>query len=117
MRARTAMRRMSSCEGKTRFETFGRAERHASRATRRFAARLTPYACSFCGGFHVGRTLGHEATYLPDTRARYSVFAHLRDGPVILAGYSDSPDGGATAKSLTEEGWEIDSIMVRRYAA
>jgi hypothetical protein len=118
MRAnRTEARRAAWCEGKTRFETFGRAERAAKRHVKRYDGRVQPYACHLCGGFHIGTTVGGPSTPIPDLRGRYSVYAHHGDGATVHAGFSDSPDGGATAKALADEGWIIDSIVTRRRAA
>lgn len=52
------VQRAASCEGKERFTNFALADRIASKqAHRRRSQKFMAYACSDCGGFHVGTTI------------------------------------------------------------
>jgi hypothetical protein len=44
----------ASCQGKARFATFAAAEQQARLSGRRKHRALQPYACPFCGGYHIG---------------------------------------------------------------
>lgn len=53
-------RRLMSCEGKKRFQSFGRAERVAGDQARRYGGKFSAYSCRDCAGFHVGSHRGHS---------------------------------------------------------
>lgn len=49
-------RRKTTCDGKERLDTWDDAQTKAQRVMHQTgAARLTPYYCRFCHGFHIGR--------------------------------------------------------------
>lgn len=47
-----------ACDGKTKFRERTLAASVARRMSRAKDARVIPYACPFCHGWHVGRSLG-----------------------------------------------------------
>jgi hypothetical protein len=56
-RAFNAVKRLSMCTGKQRFDSRGEARMAISRMSRRRHRHdgIEAYACEFCAGFHVGR--------------------------------------------------------------
>jgi hypothetical protein len=110
-----AEKRLAGCEGKERFPTFTLARRTAHRQAQKKKQRFMAYACQFCGGFHVGTHVGSDESVrgAPDSRQRYAVYAARDRERSTLVGYTNSADGGAVAKMVTEEGWRITNIVDR----
>lgn len=44
----------STCDGKARFDSWGDANKVARRYQRNKGARVLPYRCPYCRGYHVG---------------------------------------------------------------
>lgn len=112
--------RESSCDGKIRFTSFTRAQKVAHRQAKRRHAKFQPYACGFCGGFHVGSGIGGVDNM--KTRIapllRYAVYAVNGDGPAQLMGWSNEADGGAVSKLVAEQpGWRVTAVIERRRKA
>lgn len=57
MRHRPVDQRESGCEGKTRFNQ----RRVAERVRQRQNAALHVYRCTFCGGWHLGTSMGRKS--------------------------------------------------------
>lgn len=108
--------RLSSCDGKERFPTFGQAARTAHRQAQNKKAKFTAYRCKFCSGFHVGTQLGNvEPKSYADARQRYAVFAREGGGAEQLVGWSPTPDGGKVAGLILEEpGWTLSRVTDRQ---
>jgi hypothetical protein len=51
---------VEACQGKAQFLDHGLAARVAHRMSRTKDQRITPYACPFCGAWHVGRSVRHK---------------------------------------------------------
>lgn len=112
-------KRAASCDGKKRFNTFGLAERTAHKQAQRRKEKFLAYACSACGGFHVGTTLG-EKTRTPktDPRYRYIVFVKNDAGSEFVLGWANVPDGGRVAEIARETaGWTLSRIVERKRVA
>jgi hypothetical protein len=108
-------KRVSACEGKTKFETFARARRTASRQAHKHAERFSPYACSHCGAFHVGTSVsgGTPSDKMSDVRQRYVVFAAGPDGKETKVGYCNHADGSGLARYLGA-GWRVTRVLPKR---
>lgn len=113
------VRRISSCEGKERFISFGRAARTAHRQAQHRKGKFTAYPCHFCSGFHVGTQLGSDPHGTgTDRRQNYAVFAREGGGAEQLVGWSNDPSGGKVAELILEEpGWTLSRVTERRRRA
>jgi len=58
--SRRAVRLLSGCEGKSRFESSAMARFVAQRSAGRNADKIVSYKCRYCGGWHVGSKLGNK---------------------------------------------------------
>jgi hypothetical protein len=107
------VKRVASCEGKERFTSFARADKVASRQAHRRGEKFNAYACSDCGGFHVGTALGgsKDNGRLIDPRKPYVVHARNHDGHVRVIGRASSPDGGKLPVIIAKDGWEVVRIV------
>lgn len=107
------VKRVSSCEGKERFASFNLADRIASRQAHRRGKKFQAYACSDCGGFHVGTAIGgnKERGELIDPRKPYVVHARNHEGHVRVMGFSDSPTGGQLVEIVGRDGWEVVRVV------
>lgn len=108
----TNVKRAASCEGKEKFANFSLAEKIASKQAHRRGKKFQAYACTDCGGFHVGTAIGgsKERGGVIDPRKPYDVHARNHDGHVRLIGHSSSPEGTDIASLLAQDGWEITKI-------
>jgi hypothetical protein len=110
-------RKLASCAGKERFNTYRRARQVGKRVAQRRHEAIAPYPCQFCGGFHLGTHVGpSDATVAyggMDARQRYAVFAVKGNGPSTLVGFSNAPNGGRIAEIIKEEGWRVTNITER----
>ena len=114
------VKRISGCEGKARFETFSIAEEMAHRQAQRHDAKFVPYPCTFCGGFHVGTTLGERARAAAgfDGRQRYAVYAMDVHGREALIGFTNDEHGGRVAEIINAEpGWRVTCVVDRHRRA
>lgn len=111
------VRRVSSCEGKTRFGTFTLAARTARRQAQKRDNKFSAYPCHFCGGFHVGTHIGKSdsVTGASDSRYRYIVFVRNQAGSEFVFGWANVPDGGRVAEIARETpGLILSRIAPRR---
>jgi hypothetical protein len=118
--SRSQVKRISGCEGKARFETFSMAEQTAHRQAQHKEGRFVAYACSFCGGFHVGTKLGDQvrASQGFDGRQRYAVYACDEFGRETIVGFTNDVDGGRVAEIIcAEPGWMVTRIIDRHRRA
>lgn len=116
----TAVRRLSGCDGKQRFETYSLAEQMAHRQARRKKRKFMPYACHFCAGFHVGTTFGETLRAVAgfDGRQRYAVYVMDDHGREALVGFTNDKDGGHVAEIIkAEPTWRITRIVDRHRRA
>lgn len=117
---RANIRKLSGCDGKARFATFSLAEETAHRQAQRRKERFVAYPCHFCGGFHVGTTLGDQvrAGHGFDGRQRYAVYAMDAHGREALIGFTNDQDGGRVAEIINAEpGWRVTFVVDRHRRA
>lgn len=50
------------CAGKSRFDSFRHAKRIAHRSAKGHAARVVPYRCRYCQGWHIGNNIQPKAS-------------------------------------------------------
>jgi hypothetical protein len=115
MKARST-KRLSSCDGKQRFDSFALAERIAHQQARHREGKFVAYPCNFCAGFHIGTTLGEKARAMGgfDGRHRYAVYVMDDHGREALVGFTNDKAGGHVAEIIKEEPtWRITRIVDR----
>lgn len=122
MKAMTAnVKRVASCEGKKRFETFSRAAKTAHRQAQHKTGKYMAYACQYCGGFHVGTHIASDLSRPGshfDGRQQFAVYAADAEGRESLIGFAATSDGGRVAELISAEpGWFITRIVERRRRA
>lgn len=108
---KATINRISGCVGKEPFGSFRMAKKTASRVAHRRGEAMQPYACTACGGFHVGSPNGKGRGKPRDSRQPYLVFAHNGDNVECFIGRSNKPDGGQLAEILRKDGWKVTRVI------